>query len=308
MIVNDKNDRSIDIRMQNMEKEDSKKKISFRQKNATICPVCGYEFYREEMLTGGGRLIAGKLTDELRRTYEKNEKWGVIYPLAYVVTVCPRCFYAAYPKDFNTLQSEDLQKIQATANARKQSIEKFFGKLDFNGDRGLYHGAASYLLAMDCYSFRNKMVAPTFKMAISAIRAAWLFGDLAKLEPEKPYKKISDFFYKKAYDFYFKVVDIMQTGAEPVDAAGNIGPDIDKNWGYDGILYMCAILTLKVGAKEPDLKKRIENFERTKRYLSKLFGSGKASKNKPGPLLDMTRDLYDKMNEMLEQWKNENPV
>jgi len=166
MIVNDKNDRSIDIRMQNMEKEDSKKKISFRQKNATICPVCGYEFYREEMLTGGGRLIAGKLTDELRRTYEKNEKWGVIYPLAYVVTVCPRCFYAAYPKDFATLQSEDLQKIQATANARKQSIEKFFGKLDFNGERGLYHGAASYLLAMDCYSFRNKMVAPTFKMAI----------------------------------------------------------------------------------------------------------------------------------------------
>ncbi|HOM11543.1 MAG TPA: DUF2225 domain-containing protein, partial [Spirochaetota bacterium] len=72
---------------------------------------------------------------------------------------------------------------------------------------------------------------------------------------------------------------------------------------YDGILYMCAILTLKVGAKEPDIHKRIENFERTKRYLSKLFGSGKASKSKPGPLLDMTRDLYDKMNEMLDQWK-----
>jgi uncharacterized protein (DUF2225 family) len=49
-----------------MEKEDSKKKISFRQKNATICPVCGYEFYREEMLTGGGGgLIAGKLTDRI---------------------------------------------------------------------------------------------------------------------------------------------------------------------------------------------------------------------------------------------------
>jgi len=52
------------------------RRVSFRQKNPTKCPVCSNEFYREEMLTGGGRLIAGKITDELRRLYEKNEKWG----------------------------------------------------------------------------------------------------------------------------------------------------------------------------------------------------------------------------------------
>jgi len=112
-----------------MENEDSRKKISFRQKNPTICPVCGYEFYREEMLSGGGRLIAGKLTDELRRTYEKNEKWGVIYPLAYVVTVCPQCLYAAYPKDFSTLLPDELQKISEQPMHENSPLKNFLAGL-----------------------------------------------------------------------------------------------------------------------------------------------------------------------------------
>jgi len=87
-----------------------------------------------------------------------------------------------------------------------------------------------------------------------------------------------------------------------VEAVGHLGPDTDKNWGYEGILYMVAILTVKIGSLEPDLAKRIENFEKTKRYLSRLFGSGKSSKNKPGALIDMTRDLYDKMTQMLAEW------
>ena len=68
---------------------------------------------------------------------------------------------------------------------------------------------------------------------------------------------------------------------------------------------MNAVLTLKVGGQEPDIAKRIENFEKTKRYLSRLFGSGKSSKSKPGALIDMTRDLYDRMNQLLEQWKQQ---
>ncbi len=281
------------------------KKVSYRLKEPTICPVCSNEFHREEMLTGGGRLIAGKLTDELRRLFEKNQKFGVLYPLAYLVTVCPRCFYSAYPRDFLTLSSDETEKLHETSTARIASIKKFFGDISFQDDRNLMLGAASYLLAVDCYTFRGKNVAPTFKRAISSIRAAWLFSDLAKEIPERPYKKVSDFFYQKAYQFYAQLLEIAQTGAEPLDAAGNMGPDYDKNWGYDGILYMNAILTVKVGILEKDVNKRIENFERTKRYLSRLFGSGKVSKSKPGPLMDMTKDLYDKMNELLNQWKEE---
>jgi hypothetical protein len=285
--------------------EEQKKKISYRQKNPTSCPICGHKFHREEMLTGRGRLMAGNLTDELRRKYEVNPKFGVIYPLAYLVTVCPKCLYAAYPKDFDTLLPDEIEKVRNLALARSNSIKKFFGSLSFNDDRSLEHGAASYMLAVEIYNIRNKKVAPTFKMAVSSLRAAWLFSDLAKLHSEKPYNKISTFFYVKAYNYYGLVLEYIQSGEEPAEAAGHMGPDFDKNWGYDGILYLYAMLTMKIGAREKDIKKRIENFEKTKRYLSRVFGMGKSSKNKPGAILDMTKDLFDKMNEMLNSWYQE---
>ncbi len=288
-----------------MDNEEKQKKVSFRQKNPIKCPVCSAEHYREEMLTGGGRLIAGKLTDELRRLYEKNQKWGVVYPLAYVITVCPSCLYSSYPKDFNDITPDEIGKLSMTTKARIASIQKFFGNISFQNDRNLMLGAASYMLAVDCYSFRRKNLAPTFKNAVSSIRAAWLFDDLSKEMPDRPYGKISAFFYKKAYAYYQDLLVLTQNGQEPMDAAGNMGPDIDKNWGYEGILYMISILTMKIGIKEPDIRVRIEKFENTKRFLSRLFGSGKSSKNKPGALIDMTRSLYDKMTELIEQWNIE---
>ncbi len=285
--------------------EEKKLKVSFRQKNPIICPVCNNEIFREELMSGGGRLIAGKLTDELRRCYEKNVKYGKIYPMAYMLNVCPRCLYTAYPKDFENLQADELDKIRGASQARVNTIKKFFGDLDFTNDRTLKHGAASFMLAVDVYNFRNKHVAPTFKKAVSSIRAAWLFADLAEEFPDKQFKKISDFFYSKTYIYYQAVLELLTNGKEPAEAAGNMGPDSDKNWGYDGILYLYASLTMKIGAKEPDLKKRIENVDRTKRYLSRIFGMGKASKDKPGQILEMTKDLYDTMNTLLEQWNKQ---
>ncbi len=278
-------------------------KLSFRQKNPSVCPVCSFEFHREELLSGGGRLIAGKLTDELKRNYDVSKKYGRVYPLAYVLTVCPSCYYSAFPKDFETLDNGEVDKIRELTPARKNVIKKFFGDLDFNGNRELKTGAASYMLAVDCYSYRNRKIAPTFKIALSSLRAAWLFNDLAKEQPDGSFGKIAVFFYKKAYQSYVKLIDILQTGAEPVEAAGNLGPDTDKNWGYEGVLYLTAVLTLKVGAKETDPKKRMEDFEKCKRYLSRLFGSGKTSKSKPSELLDKTKDVYDKINQMIDEWK-----
>ena len=281
------------------------KKVSFKQKNPTLCPVCRNEFYREEMFTGGGRLIAEKLSDELRRVYKESKKYGKLYPLAYVLTVCPNCLYTAYPKDFNNISDTEISKLQEMRPARKNAMAKFFGQISFNDERDLMLGAASYMLAVDCYNFRKKNVAPTFKKGVSSIRAAWLFSDLAEEYPDMPYKKMSFFFYKKAYEFYLLILDLLQNGAEPADAAGNMGPDSDKNWGYEGILYVSAILTVKYGTTEKDMAKRIENFNVSKKYLSRLFGAGKSSKSTPSELLDKTRILYDRINEMLEQWEQE---
>jgi len=287
--------------------EEKSKKISFKQKTPTVCPVCRNEFFREEMLTGGGRLIAGRLTDELRRSYEKNVKFGVVYPAAYIMNVCPKCLYTALPKDFETLTEAELSKIRAASAARVNIVKRFFGNLSFNAERNLELATASYLLAVDCYSMRRKEVAPTFKRAVSSIRAAWLFGDMAQKYKGKNYEKLSDFFYAKSYDFYVKCLELMQNGQEPSDAAGNMGPDTDKNWGYDGMLYMYAMLTVKVCSKEKDINKRIEKFERTKIYLSRIFGMGKSNKDKPSQIIDMTRDLYDKIKLMIDEWKAQLP-
>ena len=291
--------------MLNLNEKPKVKKISYRHKDYTVCPVCSNEFQREEMLTGGGRLIAGKLTDELRRMYDKNEKHGKIYPLAYLVTVCPKCLYAAYPRDVDKLTSDEISKLANCSDARMNSLRKYFGDASFENDRDLLLGAASYLLAVDCYGYRGSSVAPTIKKAISSIRAAWLFNDLSKESGNNMYKKFSDFFYLKAYKFYHQIIDLLQKGKENLEDAGHLGPDSDKNWGYDGILYMCAVLTIKFGSHEKDLKKRIQNFEVTRIYLSKLFGSGKSSKSKPGHLIEMIRDLYDKINEMLDEYYKE---
>jgi uncharacterized protein (DUF2225 family) len=277
-------------------------KISFRQKNASVCPVCSFEFHREDLLSGGGRLIAGKLTDELRRNYDVSKKYGRIYPLVYALTVCPGCYYSSYPKDFEGLETDEIDKIRSLTSARKDAIKKFFGRMDFNGDRDLRTGSASYMLAVDCYGYRKKKAAPTFKIALSSIRAAWLFSDLARENPESAFKKISVFFYKKAYQNYVKVLDLMQTGGEPIEAVGNMGPDTDKKWGYEGLLYLTAVLTMKIGSLETDPQKKMENFNKCKIYLSRLFGAGKTSKSKPSELLDKTRDIYDKINAMIEEW------
>lgn len=280
---------------------DEVRKVSFRSKTSVRCPICSNEFFREELFSGGGRLIAGKLTDELRRTYEQNAKFGKIYPMAYVLNVCPHCLYTSNQKDFDSLLPDEIENIRRLSQARIDTVKKYFGNLDFNTDRTLAHGAASYLLAIDVYGMRNKKISPTFKRAVASIRAAWLFSDLAKENPNIPYGKISQFFYAKSYSFYGAVLDLLQNGGESVEAAGSLGPDTDKNWGYEGVLFLYSSLTVKIGAKEPDVKKRLENLERTKRYLSRIFGSGKSTKDKPGPLIDMTRDMYDRINALIEE-------
>lgn len=291
--------------MLNLNQKPKIKKISYRHKEYITCPVCSNEFQREEMLTGGGRLIAGELTDELRRLYDNNKKHGKIYPLAYLLTVCPKCLYTAYPRDFDKLNGEEIKKLAGMGDARMNSLRKYFGDASFVNDRDLLLGAASYLLAVDCYGYRGSNVAPTVKKAVSSIRAAWLFDDLAKETSSKIYRKFSEFFHSKAYRFYHQTLNLLQTGGENLEDAGHVGPDFEKNWGYDGMLYMCAVLTIKYGSSEKDIKKRIQNFEVTKIYLSKLFGTGKASKSKPGHLIEMIRNLYDKINEMLDEYYKE---
>ncbi|WP_411824755.1 DUF2225 domain-containing protein [Leptospira sp. 'Mane'] len=278
------------------------KKVSFRAKETTVCPICDENHQKEQMFQGGGRLIAGKLAQDLRRLYEKNKKFGRVSPMDYVLSVCPRCLYSSFPKDWSVISPAENEALRMQVDIRRSYIEKILGPLDFHGDRQLVLGAASYLLAMDCYQQRGNSVAPTPKKAVCAIRGAWYFSDLHDEFPELGFDKIRDLLYQKAAVTYGTTLELMQTGQEPVDqAAGMLGPDTDNNWGFDGVIYLNAYLTKRFKDQlAPKPEDQILLLSRAKRTLARLYGSGKSSKGKPGPILEMSRELYDEYNVLIE--------
>ncbi|WCL50046.1 DUF2225 domain-containing protein [Leptospira sp. GIMC2001] len=283
------------------------KKISFRAKENSVCPVCNEVHQKEQMFQGGGRLIAGKLTQELRRLYEKNKKFGRVGPNDYIITVCPRCLYASFNKDWDGLAANEAEALRASSDQRRSFLEKILGPLDFNEDRNIILGVASYLLAIECYQKRGLSVAPTPKKALCAIRAAWYFDDLTLEFPDLKFNEIRDFMFKKAAIYYSMTLELMQNGQEPVDSIqGMLGPDSDNNWGFDGVVYLNAYLTRKFLSQLAEKKEdQLNLLIRAKRMLARLYGSGKSSKGKPSAIIEMARELYDEYGALIEEMGGE---
>lgn len=267
---------------------------TFFQKKATKCPVCDKEFFREEMRTGRGRLIAGKLTNELRRTYEASQKYGEIFPLIYPVLVCPHCYYASFAAEFATVRPEAAERLLEKSDERREMVERILPPLDFTSPRDLKEGLGSYYLAMVCYEEFHKDVSPTFKKALCCLRAAWVSTDLHRKHSNDNYDYLARVFYRKARFFYAHAVEMEQTGKEKLAAGGHLGPDLDKNYGYDGVLYVTGMLEYRYGPKG-DPEKRQVALNRAKRTIAKIFGMGRASRDKPAAILDNARDVYEQI-------------
>jgi len=280
--------------------EESGKSLTFFQKNAVQCPLCEKEFYREELMTGGGRLIAGPMTRDLRRLYEPSKKFGEVFPLIYAITVCPNCFFAAFPQDFSNPPEKNKSALAELADQRKEILTPIFPELDFTQPRTLKEGVASYALAVFCYDSFLKDASPTIKQGICCLRAAWCCNDLHRKLPNENYDYLALNFYRKARFFYLLAVEREQTGVEPMSGMKILGPDIDKDYGYDGVLYLNGLLDLLYGPRE-DKEKRIKDLSNAKRYVAKIFGMGRASRKKPSALLDQARELYESINKELEQ-------
>ena len=279
-------------------------KISYYLKNPIICPLCTTAFKREELLSGGGRLIAADLTDELRRIYEPSKKYGDIFPLSYPITVCPECYYATYHEDFLLIPPKHRPMALSQKVKRIHEVRMIFPVLDFTRPRDLVSGAASYLLSLASYSFHTWECAPTFKKGLSALRAAWTFEDLHKRDKNQGFDRFRDIMYRKAMDYYEKSIAYSQNGHEHIDGIKNFGPDLDKNYGYQGVLYMSTLLLYKYGSDEKR-EERIEKLTGAKRVISKVFGSGRSSKSKPSFILDISKELYEKVGEKVEELKGE---
>lgn len=279
-------------------------KASYFLKNPLTCPVCGTVFRKEEMLTGRGRLIARSTTEELRRTYEPSKKVGELYPLIYPVTVCPSCYYSSYSEDFSAIKQEYIGVALSQKTKREHDIKLLFPIVDFRRPRNLFSGTASYLLAVSSYSFAPKDRAPAFKKGLSCLRSAWLFEDLDRKYPGQNYDRLKLLMCRKAVGFYERAIAFSQTGEERIETVKHFGPDLDKNYGFEGVLFISSLLLYKYGESE-DTESRILKLEYAKRTISRIFGSGRTSKSKPSQILDLSKDLYEQIGTEIERLKGE---
>lgn len=283
---------------QKPEKDEKEKKVTYIAKDSIRCPVCEAVFHREELFSG--RVNAGDLTDELHRTYIPMQAYGEIHPLVYDLTVCPSCWYSAYKYDFASPPAQARSALQDGIASRVESAQRLFDPVDFNSPRGLVEGAASYYLAMISYEGFTKEFAPAFKQGLSALRAAWLCNELEAKCPGENYAYVAGLFYRKARFLYKLSIEHEQKGTERFSTMKWLGPDTDKSYGFEGVLYVAAVLELKFGPKE-DVAVRNESLLQAKRSIARMFGLGRSSKNKPGPLLDKARDLYEVLKTELQQ-------
>ncbi len=278
--------------------------LTFFSKTPITCPVCDSAFYREELRTGRGRLNAGDLTRELRRTYVPSQKYGEVFPLIYPVTVCPACYYATFHPDFLEIPPDIVETIRSEEQRRIADARLLFDSLDFAGPRGLPEGCASYYLAAACYEHFPREFSPTFKRGLSCLRAAWICNDLHRKRPDDNYDYLARVLYRKARFFYAHAVALEQTGKETLSGAPNLGPDLDKNYGYDGVLYLTGLLEYQYGPRKlPD--KRQTALARAKRTVARIFGMGKASKDKPAAILDNAREIYEEITKELGEEKSD---
>jgi len=275
-------------------------KVSFHSKEEYMCPLCETVFHREELYSGSGRLIAGILTDELHRLYEPSIKYGEVYPLIYLATVCPECWFAAMDKDFAEVPPVTKQKLIEDRDKRAEETKLLFPEADFSDSRQLVTGAASLYLVIRCYDHFPKEYSPTIKQGIASLRAGWLLDDLDRKRPGQHYDWLAKLFKKKANYFYNEAIRREQSGKETLSALKIFGPDTDKNYGYEGALYLSSLLRYKYGFQDHPML-RVKSLDEAKRTIARIFGVGKSSKGKPGPLLEHVRNLYDNITRELNE-------
>ena len=193
-----------------------------------------------------------------------------------------------------------MDALDENADTRISSIQHLFQELDFHEPRTLREGVASYFFAIMCYDFFPKELSPVIKQGICALRAAWLCSDLHRQSPEDNFDYLGKVFYRKAHFFYNLALEYEESGKQSITDVPNLGPDMDQNYGYDGVLYLASYLELHHGPRN-DAEKRGISLQKAKTTSARLFGMGKASKQKPSAILDKAKDLYGVIGKELEE-------
>lgn len=291
--------------MAELKEEEKQLKVSYFTKQTLSCPICNATVKKEELLSGAGRLIAGSLTDELHRTYEPTKKYGLLYPLAYAVPVCHKCHFAAFTSEW-----QPFPKLKAGVDAKKSLeknyllLQKVLPEMDFDRPRTLIEGIASYVLSLFAYDLFGSEVIPIFKQALCSLRGAWLCNDMDRVSPDEGYRELAAILYRKASYYYRLACELEENDGQSFTKLGFLGPDQDNNFDFDGVLYLAGLLEFKYGPRGVEEKRKL-SLEASRTTISKVVGTGKASKNKPKDILDLSRDLYARIKEEIALFENE---
>ena len=278
--------------------EATRMRITYISSEKTVCPVCDATLYREELHSGRGRIVADTLTRELRYIYKPSEKYGIVNPLLYSITVCPQCTYSAFKTDFTRISKQTIAGIRRTENARVFSLSKIFANINFRQPRGLPAGILSYYYALLCYQHWPTDLGPTIKQALATLRLAWLCGDLYALEPDNNWDAMTRIFYRKARYLYRLAWEHDESQTELLPKDFNLGPDTDTNYGIDGIRYLCSYLDFRWGPKyDPTVRKG--NLKQAKERLALVFSAKKERRVVPPPILANARDIHTAINDEL---------
>lgn len=279
--------------------------ITFFSSDTIKCPVCDEAFRKENVRQGGGRFVAENLNRDLYRNYKKTEKYGKVFPVIYNTIVCPNCFYSILSLDQNIEIDEGAKTLLAgDKQNRIDKMQEIFGRiLDFKKNRTLLSGAAGYFLALCSYSFLDAKNGADFKKALCALRLSWVLREIiieseAKKEPsgiENP-KDVYWMFRILARKLYYQSFQNIVKGEEIINAIQRFGPDVDVDFGYHGFLYVMAYLHYEQrDILPPDQRESL--LEECRLVLSRTFGIGEKSKEKPSILLESVKELIKDIRE-----------
>jgi len=216
------------------------------------------------------------------------------------------------PSDFiKPINDKELfQTLVQTTADRVNFVREFFPTCSFYTEfRGIQEGIVSYMLAFQCYQLLPVSYSPSFNTGRAALRCAWLLEDLVNHELEdkneiQKYLKMQDQYYQNAARFYELTLEREQKGEEPLMHTGTLGPDTDKDFGYDGVKYLYSLLNYRMCFFENDIPKRIKKFAGARALVGKMFGFGDISKEKPSVLLDMARVVHKLISQKIKEYQD----
>lgn len=277
--------------------------ISFFLKDATDCPVCENKFHIEVLRSGRGRLNTAKLEMDLRRSYIPSKQFGHIYPLIYNIVVCPNCWFACFKEHFH----KDIFNYKEIKAFQKQRIEQALyliktDFIDFNQSRNLESGLVSFFLAMHCYNFIPQNVLQEFCRGLCALRASWVIKDICEEKKDLDFNYLLIHFRYLARVAYEKTLICIE-GSNVDLSILSMGPDIDHDYKFNGIVYMTAFLDHEFIELIKNDKEKIIKLEQSAIKLSKVFAVGKISRQSPSLLVEKVLLLYDDIKESIEKFK-----